>query len=113
MSLSSVCLTRNRNSIPYTDRHLSPQNVKTRYQVHSVFCPLDMGKFLRKIPGRHVRLSHIYMDVQAGSMCGVIPSLLHMSLNTLLKKKHGLFCIELYVNVIKIVGSFSYYFATS
>jgi hypothetical protein len=49
----------------------------------------------------------MYMDVQAESMCGVIPSLLLMSLNALLKKMHGLSCIDLYVNVIEIVGSFS------
>jgi len=57
--------------------------------------------------GCHLRLSQIYMDVQAENMCGVITSLLLMSLNALLKKEHELFCIELYVNVIETVGSFS------
>jgi hypothetical protein len=37
------------------DRNLSP-NVKVGYEVHTVFCPLEIGQ-----SGRHLRLSHNYM----------------------------------------------------
>jgi len=65
ISLSSVCLRRNRNCIPYTDRYLSPRNVKPGYEVTQSSVLWTWGNFYVSKTGRHVRLSHIYMDVQA------------------------------------------------
>ena len=50
---------------------------------------------------------HYYMVVLFENMCVVILSFPQVSLNTLLKKEHELFGIELYVNVIETVGSFT------
>jgi len=58
-------------------------------------------------------LSHTYMFAQFKNKCGVIPSLLQIYLKHMLKKEQGLFCVELYVNVIEILDSFSQDFPTA
>jgi len=53
------------------------------------------------------------MFAQFKNKCGVIPSLLQIYLKHMLKKEQGLFCVELYVNVIEILDSFSQDFPTA
>jgi hypothetical protein len=44
-----IRLPRDRDWIPCRDRDLSPQNIRTGYEIHTVYCPLDTGNFFYRL----------------------------------------------------------------